>query len=417
MKVLGIITEYNPMHKGHVYHLNESKRITGSDYVVCVMSGNFIQRGEPAIINKWARAKCALLSGVDLVIELPLVFAMSSAEYFAFGAVKLLDSLNVVDCISFGSESGELKDIETISEILVNEPSEFKEILKSCITAGYSFPSAREKALKKYITEVLRKDIPDSIVSTPNNILGIEYMKALKKLNSTIRPYTIKRLNNQYNTPHLTGEISSATAIRNYIFSGKNLYTTEVKNSLPETSYKILIDEYESGRAPLSSANFDLIMLSNLRRMKLSDIAKLPYVVEGLEYKIKECAENCGTIQELISSIKSRRYTATRIQRILYHSLTGLTSQELNTFMENGGPQYIRVLGFNDKGRNLLSAIREKCTLPLVTKTADLKKSNNILAARMLEIEATATDTYVLGYANSLWRKAGQEYTQNVIRV
>ena len=167
----------------------------------------------------------------------------------------------------------------------------------------------------------------------------------------------------------------------------------------------------------MSSANFDLIMLSNLRRMKLSDIAKLPYVVEGLEYKIKECAENCGTIQELISSIKSRRYTATRIQRILYHSLTGLTSQELNTFMENGGPQYIRVLGFNDKGRNLLSAIREKCTLPLVTKTADLKKSNNILAARMLEIEATATDTYVLGYANSLWRKAGQEYTQNVIRV
>jgi predicted nucleotidyltransferase len=354
---------------------------------------------------------------VDLVIELPAVFAMSSAEYFAFGGVRLLDSLNMIDCISFGSETGEINSMEAVSGILANEPDTYKEILKDCISSGHSYPSAREKALNRYFKSVEGLQTPANIISTANNILGIEYLKALKKLESKIKPYTIKRQSNQYNTSQLTGEISSSTAIREYLLEKHDIYKNEFKNSLPPITFETLVNEYESGRAPVSPSNYDLIMLSNLRRMQLCDIAKLPYVSEGLENKIKAAADECGSIAELISNIKSRRYTATRIPRILFHSLTGLTSMELDDFMKHGGPQYIRVLGFNDKGRELLHDISRKCSLPLITKTADLKRSDNRLAVRMLEIEAAATDMYVLGYTNPEWRRAGQEFTQNVVRV
>ena len=187
MKIVGLITEYNPFHNGHLYHLEKSKSITGCDYTVSVMSGNFLQRGEPALTDKWIRAKMAIDNGVDLVIELPTLYACQSAEFFAYGAIKLLDSLNVIDYVSFGSEVGSIKDLKKIASILVNEPKEFKDILRDTLKLGIAFPKARSQALKKYLTlKNITIDNVEDILNNPNNILGIEYIKALLKIDSKI---------------------------------------------------------------------------------------------------------------------------------------------------------------------------------------------------------------------------------------
>lgn len=419
MRVLGLVVEYNPFHNGHLYHLEQSKKLTGADYAVCVMSGNFIQRGEPAVINKWARAKAAILSGVDLVIELPVVFAMSSAEYFAFGAVKILDSLGIVDCICFGSEQGNVNELDMIASTLSEEPQAYKSALKNFLNSGLSFPSAREQALKAYFQETRGCVFQnmEEIIGSSNNILGIEYLKALKKLNSGIEPYTITRVGNAYNSEKITGSISSATAIRKLIASEPVLLSDEkIKEVLPGPSLKILKGEIESGRGPVFASGFEDMILSHLRRLSVDELKNFPYISEGLENRIKTAAENSGSFEELVENVNTKRYTRTRIQRSLFCILNGISSEEFDEFLTYGGPQYSRVLGFNNKGRQLLSEINKASTLPVIIKTADFKNSCNRLLKRMLELEAAATDMYVLGYSNPEYRKSGQEFTQNIIR-
>ncbi|MGO1820465.1 MAG: tRNA(Met) cytidine acetate ligase, partial [Senegalia sp. (in: firmicutes)] len=209
MKIVGLVTEYNPFHNGHKYHLERSKYETNCDYSIAIMSGNFVQRGEPAICDKWSRAKMAIDSGVDLVIELPTLYSTMSAEFFSYGAIKILDSLNSIDFISFGSETNDLKKLNSISKILAFEPLEFKYSLKKYLNEGNVFPKARSLALK----EILKDKDLDKIINNPNNILAIEYMKSLIKLKSTIKAHSIKRISSNYNDKNLTGEISSATAI------------------------------------------------------------------------------------------------------------------------------------------------------------------------------------------------------------
>ncbi|MCX7923390.1 MAG: nucleotidyltransferase [Clostridia bacterium] len=419
MKVLGLIVEYNPFHNGHLYHLEQSKKLSGADYTVCVMSGNLIQRGEPAIVNKWARTKMALLSGADLVIELPVVYAMSSAEFFAYGAVKILDSLGVINSICFGSENGRIDELDMIAGVLYKEPDEYRSLLKNALDSGVSYPAARESALRKYLgnTASFVSDI-DKIISSSNNILGIEYLKALKKLESKIEPLTIGRVNNSYNTEQLTGHISSATSIRKYILDNSDYTDAEtLKNTLPQTSFSVLEEEFESGRGPVFAYRFQDIILAVLRQITTEQIKVLPYVSEGLENRIKHAAAGTGSLSELLERIVTKRYTRTRIQRTLFSTLTGLTTPEFETFNKYGGPQYIRILGFNKNGRKLLSHINKNATLPVIVKTADFKTSCNPLLKRMLEIEAISTDLYVLGYQNSHFKKAGQEFTQNIIRI
>jgi len=413
------------------------------------MSGNFIQRGEPALVNKHARAEMALLSGVDLVIELPVVYAMSTAEFFASASVKILDSLGIVDYLCFGSESGNIKELDHIASILCDEPLSFKVSLKKYLDEGHSFPSAREKAL---VENLKKNGIDCNILSSSNNILGIEYLKALKRLNSRISPLTIERIANSYNSEEITGSISSATSIRkliskiNYKYIGKTNYYTcgnyeekkdiEINNGIsneidndiyenmdllrklvPESSARILLREFENGRGPVFPSHFEGMLLAAFRKMKVEEIASLPYVIEGLENRIKAVSDQAGTLDELVAGISTKRYPRTRIQRILFSIITGLTAEELNDFNSNGGPQYIRVLGFNKRGRELLAQIKKNATLPIIVKTADWKNSDNSLLRRMLEIESSATDIYVLGYSNPEFRKAGQEFTQNLVRI
>ncbi|HHV99894.1 MAG TPA: nucleotidyltransferase [Clostridiaceae bacterium] len=438
MRVLGIITEYNPFHNGHMYHLQQSKELCSADYTICVMSGNFIQRGEPALVNKHARAEIALLSGVDLVIELPVVYAMSTAEFFASASVRILDSLGVVNYLCFGSESGNIKELDLIASILCDEPLSFKTSLKKYLDEGYSFPSAREKAL---ISTMEKSNLDCSIMGYSNNILGIEYLKALKRINSKICPLTIGRIANSYNSEEIAGSISSATSIRKLI-SKTNYYKTSnyirencreekdveanddscrnediLSKLVPEASARILSREFQKGRGPVFPFHFESMLFAALRKMKIEDIASLPYVTEGLENRIKAVSERVGTLDELIAGISTKRYPRTTIQRILFSIITGLTAKDLDDFNRNGGPQYIRVLGFNRKGRELLAQIKKRATLPIIVKTADWKNSENVLLRRMLEIESSATDIYVLGYSNPEFRKAGQEFTQNLVRI
>jgi predicted nucleotidyltransferase len=416
LKTIGIVAEYNPFHNGHLYQLQASRLKTGADCVVVVMSGNFTQRGEPAIVDKWARAETALHSGADLVIELPVPYAMGSAEYFAYGAVRLLDSLGAVDMICFGSESGSIEGLSEAAAILADEPESYKLLLKENLSKGLSFPAARQKALSSYCRDTHGKDELSGLLKSPNNILGIEYLKALRRMKSNIVPITIRRIGNDYNQTELTGNISSATSIRKTIRENTwNDARELLRESMPQWSVSILEQRFEDGRGPIFPDNFELQIISALRRMSIDQIKLLPYMEHGLENRFRLAAEKAASYAELLDMICTRRYTATRIQRILFGMLTGLTKESFDRFNSIGGPAYIRILGFSHTGRKLLASIRGKTALPLITKTADHKNSDLPCVSDMLALEAAATDQYVLACQNPDFRRAGSDYTQNVI--
>ena len=346
-KVLGIIAEYNPFHNGHLYHLEQAKKLTGSSYTVAVISGNFTQRGSTALIDKWSRAEIALNCGVDLVLELPTLYATSSAENFADGAVKILNSLKVVDYLAFGAETSDMDLLEPIADVLYKEPKAYKMLLANELKKGVSFPKARENALMLYLGDI-RKYL--NVLSSPNNILGLEYMKSLKKYNSIIKPVAITRFEAGYNDISYSGNIASATAIRNII---KNGNFKVLRKLVPAPSYGILMDNIKQGHIIPDLSVFERQIIYNLRKMSLSEIAELPDVSEGLENSIKKVANSCNTVNEFLNLIKSKRYTSTRIQRILIYSLLGITKKDM-ALSKKVNP-YIRVLGFNKRGKFLSS--------------------------------------------------------------
>ncbi len=415
MKVLGLITEYNPFHNGHLHHLEKSREITGCDTVVCVMSGNFIQRGLPALTNKWSRAEMALNNQVDLIIELPVYYAVSSAEFFAHGAVKLLDSLGFVDSLCFGSECGEIDLLKIIAFVLAEEPAAYKEKLCRRLEEGLSFPAARSLALQDYFSQNSPNDLAlvRALIDKPNNILGIEYMKALKRLNSTIKPSTIRRYKADYNSYKQYGSIASATAIRKILASNE---LEVVKSVVPESSYNILRREISEGRGPVFSESFELAILSMLRKMSSEELRGVNDVTEGIENRIIKAAQESGSLSELLDRIKTKRYTLTRLQRILTCILLGLSRDNLETFNSAGGPQYIRVLGFSEKGEELLGKIKAS-SLPLVTNLPVFLKNCTALQKKMLEADILASDIYCLGYPSASERLGGQDFYQKIITV
>ena len=241
MKVIGLITEYNPFHFGHLYHLEKSKKLTGADYSIAIMSGSFVQRGEPSLIDKWTKAKMAIDNGVDLVIELPFIFSSQTAELFAYGSIVLLHKLNIIDYISFGSELDDIDYLKTIADILVEEPSYYKQRLKKYLNMGYSFPVSRSNALEDYFSK-FHIENPENIknnLKMSNNILAIEYLKSLKIIDSSIKPITIKRIGSSYNEYKLNHRIASATGIRNSIL---NSNIDSIKDYTPDKSFYHLVD-------------------------------------------------------------------------------------------------------------------------------------------------------------------------------
>ena len=391
-KDLGIICEYNPFHNGHLYHLEQSKKITGSNYVVAIMSGNFTQRGNTAIIDKWSRTEAALKCGAHLVIELPVLYATSSAENFADGSIRILDSLRIVDYLGFGCENPELTLLTDIADVLYKEPKIYKNILSDELKKGISFPKARETALLSYLGNNKKYS---NIISSPNNILGIEYIKALKKCKSNIVPVPITRFEAGYNDLNYSGNIASATAIRNII---KNGNFEIVKNLLPPPSYEILMDNIKQGHIIPDLSVFEKQIIYNLRKMDTSEIAELPDVTEGLEFSIKKTANACNTISEFLVLIKSKRYTSTRIQRILLYSLLGITKKDM-VLSKKVNP-YVRVLGLNNKGKFMISEIANaNPKLEIITSVKRFNdRSNNKNLKLMLDKDIFATNVYSIGY-------------------
>ena len=391
-KVLGIVCEYNPFHNGHLYHLEQSKKITGSNYVVAIMSGNFTQRGSTAIIDKWSRTEAALKCGVDLVIELPVLYATSSAENFADGAIHILDSLKVVDYLGFGSETSNIDILGEIADILYKEPKAYKNILSEELNKGISFPKARENALIQYLNN---KKKYAHVLSSPNNILGIEYIKALKKYKSNIVPIPITRFEAGYNDLNYSGNIASATAIRNII---KNGNFEIARRLIPPPSYAILMDNIKQGHIIPDLSVFERQIIYNLRKMDTSEIAELPDVTEGLEFSIKKAANSCNTIQEFLTLIKSKRYTSTRIQRILLYSLLDITKKDM-ALSKKINP-YVRVLGLNNRGKFIISEIaKANPKLEIITSVKRFNdKSNNKNLKLMLDKDIFATNVYSIGY-------------------
>ena len=428
--VLGIVAEYNPFHNGHLYHLLKSKEearksinanqktnhskntITTQsknlveDAVIAVIGGNFTQRGEPSLLDKWCKAEMAIANGADLVIELPVLYSISSAENFADGAIKILNSLKIVDSVSFGTETEDLNKLNIIANTLFKEPKEFKDLLSSELKCGKSFPKAREQALIKY----LKDPTFSSIMSSPNNILGIEYLKALKKYSSNIKPISILRKDVGHLSLDYTGQIASATAVRNLFYSNR---LRDVKTYTTPASFTILSEESKKGHFVKDLSRYENIIIYNLRNMPLEEIANLPDVSEGLEYLIKKAANSCNTIYEFINIVRSKRYTETRIKRILLYCLLGITKKDMAISKKT--TPYIRILGFNDKGKNLISQIKKAnpklSIITSVKKFEDINLNKNLKI--MLDKDILATNVYTLGYSHDSW--ANLDYTKKII--
>ncbi len=394
--VLGIIAEYNPFHNGHLYHILKSKELTKDDYVIAIIGGNFTQRGESSIVDKWTKAEMALAGGADLVIELPSLYSVSSAENFADGAVKILNSLKVVDHLSFGAECQELNKLNMIANVLYEEPKEFKALLADELSKGVSFPKARENAVLSYLKDFSYKNI----LSEPNNILGIEYLKALKKYRSRIKPVLVPRKSSGHLTLDYTGSISSSTAIRNMLKTGN---TANLKDALTPSSYTILREEINKGHFVRDFSKFEKIALYNLRLMSLEEIKKLPDVSEGLENLIKKASLSCNTVDDFVNIVCSKRYTKTRIKRILLYALLGITKKDID--VSKKVVPYVRVLGFNDNGKNLVSKIKFKNpNAKIVTSVKKFVDSNgNKNLQVLMNKDIWATNVYTLGFESDSW--------------
>lgn len=391
-KVLGIIAEYNPFHNGHLYHLQNSIKLTNADYTIAIITGNFTQRGSTSLIDKWSKAEIAIKNGIDLVIELPLLYSISSAENFAEGAIKILNSLNVVDYLSFGAETDDISTLNIIADTLYREPKEYKNILSHELSKGLSYPKARENALLMYLQDIRRFT---NVLSNPNNILGIEYLKALKKFKSPIMPVAIKRFDVGYNDTTYTENIASATAIRNIV---KNNSLDILKKVVPENSFSTILENVKIGHVLPDLSTFEKQIIYNLRSMSIEEIANLPDVSEGLEYAIKNAANSCNSIVEFLSIIKSKRYTSTRLQRILLYSLLNITKKDMEVSRKT--VPYIRVLGFNERGRYIISEVaRQNPKLEIITSVKKyLDNCNNRNLQLMLSKDIWSTNVYTIGY-------------------
>lgn len=407
-KVLGIIAEYNPFHNGHLLHLTKSKEETGAEYSICIMSGNFVQRGNTSIVNKWVKTEMALKSGIDLVLELPTVYSISSAENFAEGAIKLLNSLKIVDTVSFGSENSDIDILNRFSGILYEEPKQYVEFLNEELKKGLSFPKARENAILLYLNDQKYSNI----LNQPNNTLAIEYLKALKKYKSHIMPITIKREKAFYNSNCIVDEYASATAIRNMIVNNQ---FNDIRKVMPRLAYDLLMQEIENNQYVIDISKFEKEILYSIRRLSTADLKKFPEVNEGLENAIKNAANSCNTLAELINIIKTKRYTQTRIQRILLYILLNITKKDM--YISRKTVPYARILGYSQKGKALISEIyKANPKIALITSVKNFfDSSNNKTYKHMLNKDVLATNIYTLAYKND--SVVNLDYTKKIVTI
>lgn len=360
MKVLGIIAEYNPMHTGHIYHISKAKKISGCDRVIVLMSGSFTQQGNISIINKFERARQAVENGADLVIEIPAAFASSDAGNFAYKSVSILNDLNI-DTICFGAETDKIEKLNYISDILTSKDSEIWNDIKKQLKMGISFANARNKALNKFLGE---KDI--EILSCPNNILALEYLKFLKILNSNITPFAIHRKSN-FNSETLENCYTSSTSIRKSLENNYNLQN--IQKYLPENVFEYL----KSNKATFNN-NFFEILKYKIISMNESELKNINGISEGIENKIKKEICDSYSYDDFIFKIKSKRYELSRIKRILINILLNISKDNFKLLRENKS-NYAHILAFNHSKKDLLSYISNTSNIPIISSLNSKKIS------------------------------------------
>lgn len=413
MKTVGLITEYNPFHNGHAYHIEKAKMVTGADRVIVVMSGDFVQRGAPAVMPKHLRTESALLSGASLIIELPVCFATGSAEYFAQGSISLLNQLGCIDSICFGSECGDLHLLKEIAQILADEPIEYQTALKQALKEGASFPAARQEALNIY------SDKYSEILASPNNILGIEYLKALAKIHSKMEPFTIKRIGAGYHDMDIDGQFSSATAIRSDIYqladvnsSSESLPLTHIQTQVPSSCHELMKKNYQT-RYPVKADDFSLLLKAKLLSETAGSLSHYLDMSPELANRILRLRNDYLSFEQFCDLLKTKELTRSRISRSFIHVLLGITNDWL-TAMKAPAP-YARILGFRRDHADLLGILKRTSDIPLITSPARAVLADT--AYQMLELDIYASDLYESVITDLYGTPFHNELTKQIIKI
>lgn len=415
MKTLGIIVEYNPFHNGHLHQIQKAKELTGADYVVVIMSGNFVQRGAPAIINKYNRSLFCLNNEIDLVIELPVCYSCSSAEYFAHAAVSLLDKLEIIDYISFGCECRELMILKNIAGVLADEPAEFKDYFQNYLKSGKAFPLARAKALSRYLLHenIINKEDTcyyENTLSSPNNILAIEYLKALNKIKSRMIPVNIQRIGSDYKEKNLENTFSSATAIRKAIISGSDFES--LGSNMPKNVYDYLFNNARN-ICPIEENDFSALLGNKILNSTYDGLIEYFDVSEELAHRIENNKFNFINFTQFASLIKTREITLTRVNRALLHIILEIKKEDLESYIQKDFVFYIRILGFKKASSDLLTKLKEKTKLPIITKLADADLDGP--GKIMLDHNIYADHLYRMITMNKFNITLPNEFTQGII--
>jgi predicted nucleotidyltransferase len=395
--VVGVIAEYNPFHNGHLYHLKRSLELTGADACVAVMSGNFVQRGEPALLDKWRRASAAVKNGVDLVVELPFLYAAGSAEYFASGAVRLLDAMGLVTHLAFGCEAGELAPLTEAARVLAAEPRGFKDGLRAALKEGLSFPRARAEALRREAGDSAAK-----LLDRPNNILAVEYIKQLILTGSRVEPIAIRRVGAGYFEADPRAGIAGASAIRTMLLSGDK---EEALRYLPGPA---------DMPAALQSLNLYFTIIAAAARMKSrEELHEIISASEGLENRLKRALDRASDMPSLIAAVKTGRYTETRVRRFLLHVLFGITRERF-ALLDAAWPGYLRVLALSEKGGALLRRVKTRAEIPIITNPNKQRAPSP--ASEILDLDILAADIYNLVGAGDMRERSDYRMRPFVLR-
>jgi len=399
MRICGIVSEYNPFHSGHEWQIAQTRKITNADLVICVMSASFVQRGEPAIFDKWTRAACALLCGADAVMELPLLSAVQSAEGFAQGGVAVLNALGV-QAISFGSETADISLLSQAAQTLAYETESFKHALQRNLNEGMSFPTARARAALAAEDGAWDEAAAD-MLSQPNAILGVEYIKAILQSGADITPYAVPRTGGAYHSADIKETVPSATAVRAALKAGQ---VEQAIAAMPVACRDYVRAQLNEGLSPAFPEDFDNALLVALRRGGRDFVRHLHEVSEGLENRIFDAAQHCTSRETLIDEVKTKRYTYTRISRILLYALLGITRRDVR--QHNGSPiDCIRVLGVKEP--DVLSALSKASSVPLV--------AGSVANSPYPKLDAAATDVWALTQHSSPFCNGYQDYTRKLI--
>lgn len=387
MKIIGIVAEYNPFHEHHVQHIEESRKLVGDDTaVVCVMSGDFVQRGEAAVFSKFVRAEAAVAGGADLVLELPLPWCMSSAEGFARGGVGLLGALGCVDYLSFGAEYADVKTLSTIATMLMDPTLD--AMIGEELKTGVSYAAARQAAVARELGSLAQ------ILEAPNNILAVEYLKAIFDQRLRMEPLATERKG-----PAHDGEGGSAAELRRMLALGK-----PIKEYVPRACGKLYREELDLGRGPVTMDALELALLSRLRMKKQADFALIPDDAEGLSKKLCDAAHEETSLDGVLAAAKSKRYALARLRRMCMCAALGIHAGDAE-----GTPPYARVLAANARGREVLRIAQERSRIPILTKPATVRELDDA-CKKIFVLNSNAHDLYVLGYGAAEERRGNGDW-------